>query len=160
MAGFRLRPPAMGRPEMAQSRRQLATQHAPFSDNVANRRYDRNLSRRHGLTGELVLPDERRGQPLGPSLVGVVIRAIIKRVIHPAERGLFVISGCFVWLTFPPARMTSRLALTLPLRRTALARTAGRLIPPSACHQRDPVNLLWTIRMPIMRLPQDDLEQR
>ena len=115
-------------------------QHAPFSDNVANHRYDQNLSRRHGLTGELVLPDERRGQPLGLSLVSVVIRAITKRVIHPAERGLFVISGCFVWLTFPPARMTSRLALTLPQRRTALARTAGRLIRPSAGHQRDPVN--------------------
>lgn len=25
-------------------------QHAPFSDNVANRRYDQNLSRRHGRT--------------------------------------------------------------------------------------------------------------
>ena len=61
-----------------------ADQHAPFSDNVANRRYDQNLSRRHGLTGELVLPDERRGQPLGPSLVSVVIRAFTKRVIHPA----------------------------------------------------------------------------
>ena len=59
-------------------------QHAPFSDNVANRRYDRNLSCRHRLTRELVLPDERRGQPLGPSLVSVVIRAFTKRVIYPA----------------------------------------------------------------------------
>lgn len=135
-------------------------QHAPFSDNVVNRRYDQNLSRRHGLTGELVLLDERRGQQLGPSFVSVVIRAIMKRVIHPAERELFVISGCFVWLTFPPARITWRLALTLPLRRTALARMAGRWIRPSAGHQRDPVNFLWAIRMPIMGLPQDELEQR
>lgn len=92
-------------------KRQMSTpdQHALFSDNVANRRYDQNLSRRHGLTEELVSPDERRGQPLGPSLVSVVIRAFMKRVIHPPERGLLFISGCFVWLTFPPARMTSRL---------------------------------------------------
>lgn len=109
-------------------------QHAPFSDNIANRRYDQNLSRRHGHTGQLVLPDERRGQPLEPSLVSVVIRAFTKRVIHPAERGLFVISGCFFWLTLPPAQMASRLALTKPQRRTALAWTAGRFNRPPAGH--------------------------